>query len=82
MELYNILIENGPVYAYYRSDKEKDPDAHYIIVTGVDVNNNIVYTNNPWGISGKQTFKQFQNGVAKRFWDDGCGMKLRHIALV
>ena len=82
LELYNILIENGPVYAYYRSDKEKDPDAHYIIVTGVDVNNNIVYTNNPWGISGKQTFKQFQNGVAKRFWDDGCGMKLRHIALV
>ena len=56
--LYRMLKENGPMYAYYK----KGQDAHYVVVTGVDVKNNIVYTNNPWGIKGEQTFEDFLNG--------------------
>ena len=30
-----------------------------IVLTGVDVNRNTVYTNNPWGIYGEQKFDDF-----------------------
>jgi len=33
------------------------------VVTGVDLYNQTVSTNNPWGISGEQSFEEFQNGV-------------------
>ncbi len=51
---------NGPIYAYY-NDKDS---AHLIVVTGFDYFNDIVYTNNPWGNTGEQTYNEFQNGFA------------------
>lgn len=33
-----------------------------VVATGVDLETGIVYTNNPWGISGEQTFDEFMNG--------------------
>ena len=61
-ELYWILKNEGPVYGYYWNGK-KDGDAHLIVVTGVDLLNKTVSTNNPWGSSGKQTFQEFKEGV-------------------
>ena len=66
--IYSIreLLESGPVYGYYNGEIENNgartPTAHLIVVTGVDVNNDIIYTNNPWGYSGKQTFEEFMHG--------------------
>ena len=60
-DLYEILINNGPVYAYYDSDTVR---AHLIVLTGVNVRMNIVYTNNAWGIKGKQTFEEFKKSFA------------------
>ena len=66
--IYSIreLLESGPVYGYYNGEIETNgariPDAHLIVVTGVDVNNDIIYTNNPWGYSGEQTFEEFMHG--------------------
>ena len=57
--------QNGPVYAYY----EGKNSSHLVVVTGVDVRNDVVYTNNPWGTRGEQTFSQFSKGPAKKFYD-------------
>ena len=59
-DLYVSLVNNGPVYGYYVSNDGKD--AHLIVVTGVEVANNLIYSNNPWGYQGKQTFDEFQQG--------------------
>ena len=48
--LYNALVENGPIYAYYGGST----GAHLVVVTGVNKAKGIVYTNNPWGIAGEQ----------------------------
>ena len=64
-ELCYILVIYGPLYANYQRDK----GGHCIVVTGVDVNNDIVFTNNPWGIQGEQSFSEFTNGVARRWFD-------------
>ena len=57
-DIYRMLKEHGPMFACYTNGK----DAHCIVVTGADVKHNIVYTNNPWGYKGKQTFEEFLNG--------------------
>ncbi len=57
-DLYRAVKSGGPLYAYYRG---KDT-AHLVVITGVDCAQGIVYTNNPWGIAGKQTFAQFLQG--------------------
>ena len=77
-DLYDALNENGPLYAYYSSKKV----AHLVVVTGVDVDKGIVYTNNPWGVRGEQSFSEFQSGVAKRWYEFGLGLKLEYIFLV
>ena len=66
-DLYDVLYANGPVYAKYvdQSDTRR-ADTHLVVVTGVNVTTNTVYTNNPWGSYGAQTFDEFLNGVA---WD-------------
>ena len=66
--LYELLYENGPVYALYSNNAETIPDKklHLVIVTGVDCSSNVVYTNNPWYWKGEQTFEDFVGGVA---WD-------------
>ena len=76
--LYNILLNSGPVYGLYKSSDS----GHLIVVTGVDVNKNRVYTNNPWGVKGKQTFEKFKKGVAKRFYHSGKNLVFKHIYLV
>ena len=45
---------------------EKETRKHLVVVTGVDVINDVIYTNNPWGEQGEQSFEEFLNGVA---WD-------------
>ena len=77
-DLYDFLYNKGPVYGYYASST----GAHLIVVTGVDVKKNKVYTNNPWGVKGEQTFKDFQNGVARKSNQSNQGLVFKHIYLV
>jgi len=63
-EIYDLLSANGPVYAGYFGEYSN----HLVIVTGVDLNKGIVYTNNPWGVRGKQTFENFQKGFATKWY--------------
>jgi len=61
LELY-CQLKRGPIYAYYtNSDTES---AHLVVVTGYDPIYDIVFTNNPWGISGQQTYIGFLKGFA------------------
>ena len=81
--LFDILKENGPVYAYY-SDFDASGNvtkAHLVVVTGVNLYENTVYTNNPWGVSGVQSYEDFLDDVA---WDQqyDSGMSMRTIYLV
>ena len=58
------LLEDGPIYAYYWNGKSGDAySGHLIVVTGVNVLTNTVYTNNPWKEKGIQTFEEFMAGV-------------------
>ena len=66
-DLYKLLVDTGPVYAYYTAPG----GAHLVVVTGVDLNKGIVYTNNPWGVRGSQTFSEFLDGVASSWWTNG-----------
>ena len=68
--LYDMLVNNGPVYAYY-SDEDS---AHIVIVTGVNKYSNIVYTNNPWGVRGVQSFEEFQKGFATKWYHTSNGI--------
>ena len=62
-QLKNWLIIYGPLYGYY---VHTDGGAHLIVITGVDAKNNIVYTNNPWGIKGEQSFNDFKKGFVEK----------------
>ena len=55
--LYLVLEEHGPLYAYYGGIGK---GAHMVVVTGVDTEIGVVYTNNPWGFAAEQTFEEFQ----------------------
>lgn len=61
-------ISAGPLYAFYQGpyvdvgDGATKKGAHCVVVTGVDTQNNLVFTNTPWGNKGIQTFEQFQQG--------------------
>ena len=82
-ELFDIIAQNGPVYAYYWNGKTgEDSAAHLVLVTGVDLRRNKVYTNNPWGVRGAQSFSAFQSGVAKSWLSSGQGMTFRCIYLI
>lgn len=59
----NILLNNGPVYGYYASSDS----AHLIIVTGVNVNKNRVYTNNPWGLKASKPLRNLKKELQKSF---------------
>ena len=76
--LYDLVVENGPVYAYYANSDS----AHLVVVTGVSVYKDKVYTNNPWGAKGSQSFDSFINGVAKKWYQDGQGLKFNYIYLM
>ena len=77
-DLYDILISCGPIYGYYANSKV----SHLIVVTGVDVYKNRVYTNNPWGVRGDQTYKEFKKGVAKKPHQSGKDLIFKNIYLV
>ena len=74
-DLNSILSENGPVYAYYSDGKK----AHLVVVTGVDLYRGYVYTNNPSGIKGKQTFSAFMDGYTTRWYDGRIKIDMKHI---
>ena len=57
--LYELMIDNGPVYAAYSIPGTFI--GHIVLVTGVDVEADRVYTNNPWNVRGAQTFSDFLN---------------------
>ncbi len=51
-------LQQGPLYAYYKSPTVKGR-AHLVVVTGVNCFTEEVYTNNPHGICGQQSFNEF-----------------------
>lgn len=77
-DLFDIVSNNGPVYAYYANNSG---NAHLVVVTGVNLKKGIVYTNNPWGVRGKQTFSEFSSGVACRRNQTDMDMEFIHIYL-
>lgn len=62
-EIYLLLYRNGPLYSYYYHEG----GAHLVVVTGVDVERGIVYTNNPQNARGIQTFEEFSTGYVDSF---------------
>lgn len=77
-ELYVALCIGGPLYGSYHSFKV----AHMIVVTGVDLRRKRVYTNNPWGIKGQQSFLTFRNIVAGDSYQSSKKSKFGCIYLV
>ena len=59
--LKNLLLDNGPLYAYYKDNS----GSHMVVVTGADCINNKVYTNNPSGTlegyKAEQSYSDFLN---------------------
>ena len=66
-KLYLMLEEQGPLYAYYTNNNE----AHLVVVTGIDISSDTVYTNNPWKVRGEQTYEEFLQGFATEGQDVG-----------
>ena len=64
IETLASLLQNGPIYASY----QRGSDGHMVVVNGVDVDKNIVYTSNPWGIKGSQSFDEFLSGPTLKWW--------------
>ncbi len=63
-DVYNALVKNeGPLYAYYSITKNNETSYHLVLVTGADCRKGVVYTNNPWGCSGEQSFTGFLNSI-------------------
>lgn len=71
-ELYDALCKYGPLYAEYdRFDKKGDRiEGHSIVITGIDMIRGFIYTNNPWGVRGKQTYEEFEKGFLNAEGDD------------
>lgn len=55
-ELYDEL-QDGPLYAYYAGDN--GDTGHMVLVTGVNIKRNVVFTNNPNGYMDFQYFDEF-----------------------
>ena len=58
-DLYTLLQNTGPIYAYY----ENANSAHLVVVVGVNLKDGVVYTNNPWGKKGAQSYERFTVSV-------------------
>lgn len=56
-DLANLLQNYGPLYAYYK--RNDGAGAHMVVITGVNLRDDIVYTNNPWFINGEQYYYDF-----------------------
>ena len=60
-QLYDLLDQYGPLYIYYE-DVVNFGGGHIVVLKGIDIYRNMLYTNNPWGITGHQTYSEFCNG--------------------
>lgn len=70
--LYDMLIESGPCYLMYGQYKSGErTSGHVLLLTGVDVSNNVAYVNNPWEISGTQNLNDFLNNFVGGPRNDG-----------
>lgn len=58
-------LQAGPLYAQYR---HVDGGAHMVVICGVSYEEGLVYTCNPWGIHGVQTFDEFLNHPTGNKW--------------
>lgn len=60
-DIYNYINLYGPLYAEYFDYRTEgiNGNSHMIMVIGVDLKKNLVYTYNPWGVIGCQTFEDF-----------------------
>lgn len=59
-----LLYDFGPMYVSYENRSKNS--GHAIVITGVDLLRGVVYTNNPWNVSGSQNFKDFTSGFVDR----------------
>ena len=59
--LIYIALQDGPLYAYYWDGKDTS-EAHMVVITGANLFSQTVYTNNPQGYPGFQTYEEFING--------------------
>lgn len=64
-DLFVLLQEAGPIYACYESPTSND--AHMVVVTGVNLKEGRVYTNNPWDKKGDQSYEEFTRSVVGRY---------------
>ena len=72
-QLKNYLA-NGPIYAYYRDEFS---NSHMVVVCGVDVEKELVYTRNPsYGSKGVQNFGDFMAGPTTKQSKTEKGWKL------
>lgn len=78
-DLYDIIYENGPVYDWYANN---EGEGHAIVITGVSLKENKVYTNNPWGVRGKQSFNQFNQGFTTSWWMESSDMTFDRIYIL
>ena len=59
-DIHTALNSHGPLYASYgKYENGKRVSGHAIVITGVNLNTNRVYTNNPWGRRGSQKYDDF-----------------------
>ena len=61
-DLYSALSKGYPLYVSYAAYRDGERYGHAIIVTGVNLTKGLIYTNNPWGINGYQTYEEFLSG--------------------
>ena len=52
---------HGPLYATYGQYDQNGNriSGHAVVITGIDFTTNRIYTNNPWGMSGIQSYNEF-----------------------
>ena len=86
-QLYNIVNNSGPVYAIYVDSANMGANGeiilsgHAVVVTGVNKYGNEVYTNNPLGICGVQTFREFRQGYTTK-WSQGKSRAVLYCILI
>ena len=75
-----LKLSNGCLN--FKMELETDRIDDFVLHSGdFDVKNNIVYTNNPWGYKGEQTFEDFLNGFYTGNGSDS-GLPLRKLYFV
>ena len=76
--LHNYVYNYGPLYAAY-SNYANVFSGHVVLVTGIDLETGIVYTNNPWDCQGAQSFEDFMNGFVNTLGETVTGYGLKGV---